>query len=76
MLAPGSALHRKSTQVMSVNSSSVVSLRMYFCFVIYFFCLDAKEVTRKNQGQHDRSAHLSGPAPHIAFLFLFWSVWC
>ncbi|CAN5801896.1 hypothetical protein BH10BAC2_BH10BAC2_41040 [soil metagenome] len=40
-------------------------------FDIYFLCIDAKKVTKKNQGQHDRSAHLSGPAPHIVFLIKF-----
>jgi len=34
-------------------------------FYLPFFCLDAKEP--KNQGPHDRSAHWSGPPPHIAF---------
>lgn len=31
----------------------------------YFLCLDAKKVTKKNQGQHEGSACLSGLTPHI-----------
>jgi len=35
-------------------------------FVLYFLCLDAKKVTKKNQGKPERSARFALPTPHIA----------
>jgi hypothetical protein len=34
-------------------------------FVLYFLCLDAKKVTKKNQGKPERSARFALPTPHI-----------
>jgi len=33
----------------------------------YFLCLDAKKVTKKNQGKPDRSALFALPSPHISY---------
>ena len=39
---------------------------------IYFLCLDTKKVTKKNQGQPDRSARLSlPPAPFTSLINRF-----
>jgi hypothetical protein len=45
----------------------------------YFLCLDAKKVTKKDQGQHEGSARLSGPTPHISNVWVvvhFASLFC
>jgi hypothetical protein len=45
----------------------------YLCkeFDIYFLCLDAKKVTKKNQGKPERSARFAVPEPHITDCFKF-----
>jgi hypothetical protein len=34
-------------------------------------CLDAKKVTKKNQGKPDRSARFALPSPHISLRKMF-----
>ena len=44
---------------------------IYPNIVLYFLCLDAKKVTKKNQGKPERSARFVLPAPHITLRKMF-----
>ena len=46
-----------------------------FCvdIVLYFLCLDAKKVTKKDQGKPDRSARFALPSPHFRLRRMHWN---
>jgi hypothetical protein len=50
-----------------VNTIFKIFLTVLFLLKIrtYFLCLDAKKVTKKNQGKPERSARFALPTPHL-----------
>jgi len=56
-----------------LNFDELKAFASFSCNVIhfsslypYFLCLDAKKVTKKNQGKPERSALFALPTPHYA----------